>query len=166
MERRPERGNTQPAPDILQRFEAAVTAIQDSESFRRWLDISARFYTYSLGNQLLIAMARPDATYVAGFHSWLKLGRHVKKGEKGIAIMVPHVRKVEADDGTEEKRIASFGTGFVFDLSQTDGEALPTFAVPTLEGDAGGELWDGLSRLAEREGVTVITAPPARLPRE
>ncbi len=48
------RGDPKPQSDILQRFEAAVGAIQDSESFRRWLDVSAKFHKYSLGNQLLI----------------------------------------------------------------------------------------------------------------
>ena len=166
MEGRLGRGDPQPQSDILQRFEEAVGAIHDSESFRRWLDISSRFHHYSLGNQLLIAMQRPDATYVAGFHAWLKLGRHVNKGEKGIAIMVPHVRKVEQDDGIEERRVSSFGTGHVFDLSQTDGEPLPMVEVPTLEGDAGGELWEGLSRFAERAGVQVLTVPLEQLPRE
>src|SRR5437773_12559627 len=107
MERQPRRGDTQPTPDILQRFEDAVGAIQDSESFRRWLDISARFHKYSLGNQLLIALQKPEATYVAGYHAWLKMNRYVKKGEHGIAIMVPHVRKVETEQGEEEKRITS-----------------------------------------------------------
>jgi antirestriction protein ArdC len=166
MEGRLGRGDPQPQSDILQRFEEAVGAIQDGESFRRWLDISSRFHHYSLGNQLLIAMQRPDATYVAGFHAWLKLGRHVNKGEKGIAIMVPHVRKMEQDDGTEERRVTSFGTGHVFDLSQTDGEPLPAVEVPTLEGEAGGELWEGLSRFAERAGVKVLTVTLERLPRQ
>lgn len=90
MERRLGRGDDpKTQSDVLQRFEDAVGAIQDSESFRRWLDVSSRFHNYSLGNQLLIAFQRPDATYVAGFNAWLKLGRHVLKGEKGIRIMVP-----------------------------------------------------------------------------
>jgi len=81
MEGRLGRGvEARPQSDILQRFEDAVGAIQDSDSFRRWLDVSSRFHEYSLGNQLLIAMQRPDATYVAGFHAWLKLGRHVLTG--------------------------------------------------------------------------------------
>src|SRR4029077_11478233 len=92
-------GEPKPQTDILQRFEDAVGAIQDSASFRRWLDISSRFHQYSLGNQLLIAFARPDATYVAGYHTWPKMGRHVKRGEKGIAIMVPHKRMVEDEEG-------------------------------------------------------------------
>ena len=90
-------------PEILKRLEDAVGAIQDSEGFRRWLDVSSRFHHYSLGNQLLIAFQRPDATRVAGFHSWLKLGRHVLKGEKGIAIMVPHIRKVRNEEDDEKR---------------------------------------------------------------
>src|SRR5438309_8935659 len=127
------RGDPKPQSDILQRFEQAVGAIQDSESFRRWLDISARFHRYSLGNQLLIALQRPDATYVAGYNAWLKLGRHVKRGEKGIAILAPHRRKVTTDAGEEEQRVTGFGTGHVFALEQTDGEPLPRVDVPTLE---------------------------------
>src|SRR4051812_735677 len=96
-------GDPKPQSDLLQRFEDAVGAIQDSDSFRHWLDVSSRFHTYSLGNQLLIAMQRPDATYVAGFHAWLKLGRHVLKGERGIAIMVPHARKATNDAGEDER---------------------------------------------------------------
>ena len=78
MEGRLGRGDPTPQSDILQRFEEAVGAIQDSDSFRRWLDISARFHKYSLGNQLLIALQKPDATYVAGYHTWLKMNRYVK----------------------------------------------------------------------------------------
>ncbi len=167
MEGRLGRGaEPQPQSELLQRFEDAVGAIQDSESFRRWLDISSRFHNYSLGNQLLIAMQRPDATYVAGFHAWLKLGRHVLKGEKGIKIMVPLARKVTNEEGDEERRVTGFGTGHVFDVSQTDGEPLPVFEVPTLEGEAGAELWDGLSQFAGREGVTVRVVEPNELPHE
>lgn len=165
MERRPDRsGDPRIQPDILQRFEDAVSAIQDSESFRRWLDVSSRFHKYSLGNQLLIAMQRPDATHVAGFNAWLRLGRHVRKGEKGIKIMVPLARKVTNDDGEEERRVTGFGTGHVFDVSQTDGEPLPTLDVPTLEGDAGAELWESLSRFAATEGVSVKVVAPTDLP--
>jgi antirestriction protein ArdC len=154
-------------PEILKRLEDAVGAIQDSDSFRQWLDVTSRFHHYSLGNQLLIAFQRPDATYVAGFHAWLKLGRHVLKGEKGIAIMVPHVRTRKDEDGGEEKRhVSGFGTGYVFDVSQTDGAPLPELDVPVLEGDEGRELWDGLNRFAEKEGVSVSIVRPEELPSE
>jgi antirestriction protein ArdC len=62
------------------------------------------------------------------------------------------------------RRVTGFGTGHVFDVSQTDGEPLPTLDVPTLEGDAGAELWVALTRVAATEGVSVKVVPPAALP--
>lgn len=168
MKERPQqREGPRSQQDILRQFEEAVAEIQDSDSFRRWLDVSSRFHSYSLGNQLLIAAQRRDATYVTGFNGWLKLGRHVRKGEKGIKIMVPLVGRKQPDDVEQEPRkVVRFGTAYVFDVSQTDGEPLPEFDVPTLEGDAGGELWDGLMGFAGREGVLVQVVDPAILPPE
>lgn len=62
-----------------------------SEALKRYLDVLARFHHYSFGNVMMIARQRPGATYVAGFHTWRKLGRWVKKGEQGIAIFAPMV---------------------------------------------------------------------------
>lgn len=56
-----------------------------------------RFHEYSFNNVLLIVSQRPDAQRVASFNTWKRLGRHVNKGEKGIRILVPSVRK-EVDD--------------------------------------------------------------------
>ena len=60
----------------------------------------ARFHRYSLHNVCLIMAQRPTATRVAGFHAWRTLGRFVRKGEKGIAILAPIVsrRREETDD--------------------------------------------------------------------
>jgi hypothetical protein len=49
----------------------------------------SRFHDYSIGNQILIMLQKPDATKVAGFNTWKELGRWVKKGEKGISILAP-----------------------------------------------------------------------------
>jgi hypothetical protein len=49
----------------------------------------AKFSSYSLNNQILILLQRPLASRVAGFQTWRKLGRHVVKGAKGIAILAP-----------------------------------------------------------------------------
>jgi len=49
----------------------------------------ARFHRYSLHNVCLIVAQRPTETRVAGFHTWRTLGRFVRKGEKGIAILAP-----------------------------------------------------------------------------
>jgi hypothetical protein len=58
-----------------------------SEALTAYLSAMAHFRKYSFGNILMIAAAKPDATRVAGFHTWRELGRHVKKGEKGIVIL-------------------------------------------------------------------------------
>ncbi len=128
MEGRLGRGlDARPQPDILQRFEDAVAAIQDSDSFRRWLDVSSRFHEYSLGNQLLIAMQRPDASYVAGFHTWLTLGRHVRKGEKGTTAVyadsfVPKKEQEAASQSEGEPRRVAFLKRFtLFNIAQCDG---------------------------------------------
>src|SRR5437773_4549799 len=75
--------------ESLARLEEAVTGIQDSDGFRRYLDAQARFHSYSWGNVLLILAQRPDATRVAGYRTWQALGRQVRRGEKGVRILVP-----------------------------------------------------------------------------
>ncbi|MFA7281377.1 MAG: ArdC family protein [Sterolibacterium sp.] len=99
-----------------------------SEQLVKFLKMAARFPNYSFGNTMLIAMQAPDATRVAGFWTWKKLGRKVRKGEHGIAIMAPVLRRTtivleNEEELTEENPIA-FRTVFVFDQSQTDGKPL------------------------------------------
>ena len=60
-----------------------------SECLQQFLDVMSRFHHYSWNNCILIAIQMPEASYVAGFHRWLQLGRHVRKGEKGIGILAP-----------------------------------------------------------------------------
>src|SRR5215210_557533 len=74
-------------PDVLARLEQAVGAIQDSDTFRAYLEVQARFYRYSWANVALILAQRPDATQVAGYHAWLKLHRYVRRGEQAIKIV-------------------------------------------------------------------------------
>lgn len=123
-----------------------------SDTLLKYLDTLSKFHQYSFGNCLLIAMQRPEATFVAGFQRWKQLGRWVKKDEKGIAILAPVLnrkRKSETEDAGEEptERQASTVRGFkvahVFDVSQTDGKELPEFA--SLSGDPG----EKISRLVE-----------------
>jgi len=66
-----------------------VAALVESQAWRAMLDTAAKFHSYSLGNLLLIALQAPQATRVAGFRSWQSLGRQVRKGERGIAILAP-----------------------------------------------------------------------------
>jgi hypothetical protein len=68
-----------------------------------YLRAMSRFRAYSLGNVLLIAAQRPDATHVAGYRTWQALGRQVKAGEHGIAILSPIVRRSRVNNGKETK---------------------------------------------------------------
>ena len=79
---------------------------------------------------MLIAMQMPEATRVASYRSWKRdFGRHVRKGERGIEILVPMVVKSKNEEDTpKRKKLAGFRVGHVFDVSQTEGEPLPEIA--------------------------------------
>ncbi|HET6929247.1 MAG TPA: ArdC family protein [Candidatus Acidoferrum sp.] len=108
---------------------AATLEAGQSEALTSYLSAVARFHRYSLHNVFLIAMQKPTATYVAGFHTWKKLGRFVKKGEKGIYILAPLVSKRSGSESVEsedEAVLLGFRACAVFDYSQTEGPEMPT----------------------------------------
>ena len=86
-----------------------------SESLTALLKTMARFHRYSLHNMWLIVSQRREATRVAGFHTWRKLGRFVRKGEKGIAILAPITARRDAEADGESKTIVGFRAAYVFD---------------------------------------------------
>src|SRR5579864_3709456 len=114
-----------------QAIEQLVAALNQgrSETLTQYLAAIGRFHRYSLRNVMLIASQKPTATHVAGFHTWNKLGRFVKKGEKGILILAPIVRpktqSVEQNETDESSTAVGFRAAYVFDISQTDGQELP-----------------------------------------
>ncbi len=73
-----------------ERLEQAIGELLTSDGWRRWLTTRSVLHGYSLTNTLLIAQqahARGiEPTYVAGFKAWLRLGRCVRKGERGLRI--------------------------------------------------------------------------------
>src|SRR5262245_62899065 len=87
--------------------ERATRELLTSDGWRRWAETRATFHDYSMGNCMLIAMQRPDATRVAGFKAWQQLGRQVRRGERGIRIMAPLlVKDKDAEDPeTAERRV-------------------------------------------------------------
>lgn len=141
--------NREQLKEITDRIEAGIRDIFESgdmEKYRNYLHTMSRFHNYSLNNQALIHLQRPDATYVAGYNRWRdKFSRHVLRGEKGITIIAPtpYKKKIEQEkldpdtrlpildaDGkviTEEKEIEipMFRPVKVFDYAQTDGKPLP-----------------------------------------
>ncbi len=111
-----------------------------SENLKRFLAVSSNFHNYSLNNWLMIYTQRPDATRVAGYKTWQKLGRQVKGGSKGIKILAPRTGKRKDDEGNEtDKAFTYFTTTSVFDISDTEGEELPS--VFRVEGDPGNNLF-------------------------
>ena len=142
---------------LTEKLENGVKAVFASEDYARYLEAMSKFHHYSFGNCLLIYFQCPEAQAVAGYTTWKKLGRSVKKGEKGIQILAPCPQKIlmEQDkldaqgnavigpDGQPEKESAiikrqRFKIAYVFDLSQTEGKELPTLGVDELTGDVEG----------------------------
>lgn len=111
---------------------------RQSATYIEWLKTMSRFHSYSVNNSLLIAFQRPDATLIAGFNKWKAMKRFVRKGERGIRILAPSMRKAETEIAEGVKKTVTTLTGFrfisVFDYSQTDGEPLPLLAVNATEG--------------------------------
>ena len=168
------------AAELLKRLEDGVRSVMSSEGWRSFLAAQARFHTYSPGNVLLILSQDPHATRVAGFHTWREMGRFVKKGEHGIAILAPVFPKKEekpdagerpasqepAGDGkvtVESGRVpVRFRVAHVFDVAQTDGEPLPEPPAHRLTGSSAEArtLIARLTRLVEQESLRLEYADP------
>jgi hypothetical protein len=132
------------------RLAAQVEALVSGEDWARFLTVASRFHAYSANNVLLILAQRPDATRVAGYRTWQRLGRQVAKGSKGIAILAPCVyRRRPVDDAERDEHpelvriLRGFTVVHVFDQSDTTGDPLPDVRPVLLEGE--GALWDGLA---------------------
>jgi hypothetical protein len=147
-----------------QRLEQATRELLSSEGWKRWLRVRSRvgLARLSLSNQLLVALARPDATFVAGFKGWLWLGYAVKKREKAIRIIAP-VPVKERDRATGEETgetVVFFKTVFVFDRAQVapiEGVEQTPLDPPCepLTGDSHAHLIAPLEVFAESLGFTV-----------
>ena len=146
------------------RLQQAARELLTSEGWRRWVRVrsQAGLARLSLSNQLLVAMARPDATFVAGFKGWLRLGYAVSKGEKAIRIIAPLPVK-ERDRATGEQTgetLVLFKTVFVFDRAQVapiDGADQAALEPPCepLSGDSHAHLIAPMQAFAESLGFSV-----------
>jgi hypothetical protein len=127
-------------------------------------------------------VAKRDPSFVAGFRTWQALGRNVERGQHGYMILAP-LRRTQrvATDGTGQTRplgrgdslsageveayssvIRGFGIEHVFDVSQTQGVALPEPPRPQLlEGEAPPGLGRAVLEMVEARGYQVSTVPDA-----
>ncbi len=86
---------------LHEQISEGVAVLVESQGWRAMLDTAAKFHGYSLGNLLLIGAQSPQATRVAGFRTWQSLGRQVRKGERGIAILAPCTYRPKAAERPE-----------------------------------------------------------------
>lgn len=147
--------------ELLSQLHDKVATLSESDEWRAWLSVAARFHQYSANNVLLIWLQRPDATRVAGYQAWRKLGRQVQAGEKSIKVLAPLVRRVsdpetEVHDPAAMRRVV---TGFrvvsVFDVAQTTGDPLPPSPIELLQGDGPAGVLEALEAVADADGLTV-----------
>jgi hypothetical protein len=148
-----------------ERLRKAAHELLSSEGWARWVRTRSMFRAYSAGNCMLLALQCHERgiepQHIAGFRTWLKLGRCVRKGERALRILAPMSVKEHDAHGEEtgESRVF-FRTAFVFELSQT--EPLPG-AEPTpleppsqpLTGESHGHLLKPLEEFARSLGYSV-----------
>lgn len=126
--------------DHIQVLCDAVEHERASASFKAYLNAQALFHDYSWHNTLLIVSQCPTARRVAGYRTWQKLGRQVRKGEKSIRIFAPCTFKRENAETGQTESGMYFRMVSVFDVGQTDGEALPDIDIPDIDEHADGVL--------------------------
>ena len=142
---------------ITDKLEKGVKDVFQSDKYKQFLNVMAKFPRYSVNNTMLIMMQRPDAQLCQSFTGWKQMGRYVKKGERGISILAPAPYKIEREqtklddkgrpvfdaDGEPVKEkvevtIRAFKVVKTFDLAQTDGKELPTIGPNELVGSIDG----------------------------
>ena len=152
----------------LSRIEDGLETINTDEDWLKFLRFQLSFYPYSFGNAILIFLQNPNASYVAGYKAWNKLGRYVKKGSKGLAILAPCIRKVEVfkepadkseyhDEEAEKetmKVVSGFRIVYVYDIADTDGsdEYIPVLVKGLAgNGDSEKEIYERLVSVISKE---------------
>ena len=145
---------------LHRQLENSILSLRTSDDWTAWLQLASRLHQYSGNNVLCILAQRPDATAVAGYHAWQDLGRQVDKGEKGIQILAPVVRRPAAeeasgldDDAPAPSKVVGYRVTHVWDVTQTSGDPLPEKPVPQLlQGQAPEGLWDSLADQVRAQG--------------
>jgi hypothetical protein len=168
---------------LQQQLSAAVAALVTGEDWKRALTFAARFRSRSFNNTMLIytqhyaahmqgRVPHPTPTYVAGFHQWLSLGRHVLKGQHGYGILAPVTARFASPNPSDpvswhrlsrgekpglgetvKSKLIGLKPTHVWDVSQTAGDPVPELPHPNLlQGQAAAGLWNGLADQITAQG--------------
>ena len=141
--------------EMIKRIDEGVKAVFKSERYKEYLKFASKFTNYSPHNTMLISLQKPNATLVASYGKWQKLGRQVEKSERGIAIFAPVIyntdhrletkksisdrysKQISDENEISENQIKriTFKKVYVYDISQTDGKDMPCFDSDELKGD-------------------------------
>ena len=155
---------------IQKKLEDGVRAIFSSEKYREYISAMSKFPRYSINNCILIASQLPEASLVCGFRKWqTEFNRTVNKGEHGIMILAPIKGKTEVEEEvfdennkavvdengnqkTEKvtREYQTFRPVYVFDVSQTSGDPIPTLA---------SELNETVDSFEEMKGILISISP-------
>ena len=155
---------------IQKKLEDGVRAIFTSEKYQQYISAMSKFPRYSINNCILIASQLPEASLVCGFRKWqTEFNRTVNKGEHGIMILAPIKGKTEVveevfdennkavvdENGNQKtekvtREYQTFRPVYVFDVSQTSGDPLPTLA---------SELNETVDSFEEMKSVLISISP-------
>ncbi len=155
---------------IQKKLEDGVREIFSSEKYREYISAMSKFPRYSINNCILIASQLPEASLVCGYRKWqTEFNRTVNKGEHGIMILAPIKGKTEVEEEvfdennravvdengnqkTEKvtREYQTFRPVYVFDVSQTTGEPIPSLAT---------ELNESVDSFEETKGILVGISP-------
>lgn len=166
--------------ELMQKVENIIDNFQRSPAdLIEYLKFNSKFYQYSKNNNALIYQENKYAQYCGSFKHFKDMGYSVKKGERGIKILVPYISKYFYNADTEEwkkvseatpeqkqkikngeieiKQYTSFGVGTVFDISQTNCpvEDYPKFFGFGHESQSHRELFNAVKYYAESKGILV-----------
>jgi antirestriction protein ArdC len=149
-------------------LQAGLSSVgQDPEALAAYLRFRALFRTYSPTNTLLIMLQRPGSQFCMGYRQWIKHGRQVRRGEKGLMIYAPVLRRPTDEEvrrqglDPDEKLCVAFRIAFVFDIGQTEpipGKQAIEYVnpIPRLSAEGYGDLCRALEQAATRIGFTLV----------
>lgn len=157
--------------------------LNTEEEMESYLKFMSKFYNYSDGNRILIEGQFMGAEAVGSYNFWKEKGFTVKRGEKGIKILVPgfgkylmdkdggmkslkyateeELKKIERGEIKIKKQLCYYMEGNVFDISQTTAKAsdLPKiFPNRWLEGDINNYslMYKGMENIANNIGARIV----------